>query len=158
MLPTFVESVYTYDAFIDPNTSGHWICHFKISRCEHKLTQTSWVIYENGCEDYRGRPADNILTWCLCPVQFLPSYPVQFEPFVGPFQTQNTQKIVHFLKLAEDVDHDENHVDRIPWDMISKCIKFVRKKVCNTRFWDLFDTIIWRLMHLDIIFNDIRPT
>lgn len=39
---------------------------------------------------------------------------------------------VHFLELAENINLIENHVDLIPFDMISKCIKFVKKQVCNT--------------------------
>lgn len=33
--------------------------------------------------------------------------------------------IVYLLQIAENIDHVKNHIDRTPFDMISKCINLV---------------------------------
>lgn len=39
---------------------------------------------------------------------------------------------VYFLELADNINHVKNHVDPIPFDMISKCIKYGQKQVWDT--------------------------
>lgn len=50
-------------------------------------------------------------------------------------------KTVHFLELAENINHIINQVDQIPFDIISKYINLVLKK-CAIKYYNPFDILI----------------